>query len=236
MKKEIACLAIDDEPRALDVLNLYCQEVPFLEMKATFTSGIKALDYLVEHPVDLVFLDINMPKISGLKIAEILDHKTKIIFTTAYSEHAVKSYELEVLDYLLKPITFERFLKAVMKLNKTTPSQAETSTANQDCFVYIKSGHELHRVNSEEILFIESDGNYARFYFETHFIMARYSMVEAMELLPNSNFVRSHKTYIVNKKHIKVIDRSFVRLDKHEKGIPIGKKYRDGFLAEVVKE
>jgi two-component system LytT family response regulator len=155
----MTCIAIDDEPKAIEVIERYCQKISLASLKATFREPLKAIEFLNREKVDLIFLDINMPDISGMQLLQTLSPRPLIIFTTAYSQYAVESYELNALDYLLKPITFERFLMAINKAAAALSSR-NTTGMDEDAAVLIKSGPQTHRVKVSEILYLEKNGNY----------------------------------------------------------------------------
>ena len=155
----MTCIAIDDEPKALEVIERYCQKISLASLKATFREPLKAIEFLNREKVDLIFLDINMPDISGMQLLQTLSPRPLIIFTTAYSQYAVESYELNALDYLLKPVTFERFLMAINKAAAVLSSK-NTTGPDEDAAVFIKSGPQTYRVKVSGILYLEKDGNY----------------------------------------------------------------------------
>jgi len=232
------CVIIDDEPAAIDVLKFHLSSIPFVELKKTFRDPLDALEYLQQHTVDLVFLDINMPKLSGISFPKFLQNPPLIIFTTAYSEYALESYELKAVDYLLKPIEFNRLLQAVMKAkqllekNSTiTTSSAEISPDISEQTIFIKSGSEFHQLFIQNIKYIESDGNYVTFYTDKRPILARYKLSEVLELLPKEYFTRIHRSYIVAIKHIETVKKHCVVIDGNE--IPISSNYREGFLTII---
>jgi len=231
-------IIIDDEPDAIDVLKFHLINIPFMELKGTFRDPLEALDYLQKHTVDLLFLDINMPKLSGISFPKFLQNPPLIIFTTAYSEYALESYELKAVDYLLKPIVFDRLLQAVMKvkqvLNATkdgVTTSSETSYDAQEQTVFIKSGSEFHQLAIQDIKYIESDGNYVTFHTTKRAILARYKLSEVIGLLPQQLFVRIHRSHVVALKHIETIKKHCVIID--EKEIPISKNYRDPFFTMI---
>lgn len=189
--KSISCIIIDDEELARKLLENYIEKVDFLVCNTSFENPLDGLSYLKENPVDLVFLDIQMPELSGTDLAEIIsDFDTKVIFTTAYSEYALEGFELAAVDYLLKPITFKRFLSAVEKLPKKELSHNE--------HIIIKSGYDLHKVTPEEIIYIESDSEYVRYHLEGgKKIMSNQSLSKLLFKLPTS-FVQVHRSFIVN--------------------------------------
>ena len=231
-------IIIDDEPAAIDVLKFHLNNIPFMELKATFRDPLDALEYLQKHTVDLLFLDINMPKLSGISFPKFLQKPPLIIFTTAYSEYALKSYELKAVDYLLKPIEFDRLLQAVMKAkqllekNSTiTTSSAEISPDISEQTIFIKSGLEFHQLFIQNIKYIESDGNYVTFHTTKRSILARYKISEVKELLPQHFFVRIHRSFIVGIKHIETVKKHCVVIDGNE--ITIRSNYREGFLSFI---
>ena len=231
-------IIIDDEPDAIDVLKFHLINIPFMELKATFRDPLDALEYLQKHTVDLLFLDINMPKLSGISFPKFLQKPPLIIFTTAYSEYALESYELKAVDYLLKPIEFDRLLQAVMKAKQVLDqnkvaitTSPETSQDLSEQTIFIKSGSEFHQLPIQNIKYIESDGNYVTFHTTKRSILARYKISEVKELLPQQFFVRIQRSYIVAIKHIETVKKHCVVIDGIE--IPISSKYREGFLLMI---
>ncbi|MBO0935576.1 response regulator transcription factor [Fibrella sp. HMF5335] len=233
----LTCIAIDDEPIALDVVRFHANKVPFLELKQTFVNAVEALAYLHEHPVDLVFSDINMPDITGLDVARLLPPGMMFIFTTAYAEHAVKGFELNAVDYLVKPIDFGRFLQAVNRANdrhtadqkQANGQSAETAKAAQKT-LFVKDGYDYVRIDLDELLFVESEGNYLMFYEGDKKVVTRMTIAEGLAQLPATDFMRVHKSYIVNLKHIDKIERHQV-LVGDKLPIPLSPGYRDELLA-----
>jgi len=231
-------IIIDDEPDAIDVLKFHLNNIPFMELKASFRDPLDALEYLQKHTVDLLFLDINMPKLSGISFPKFLQKQPLIIFTTAYSEYALESYELKAVDYLLKPIEFDRLLQAVMKAKQVLDqnkvaitTSPETSQDLSEQTIFIKSGSEFHQLPIQNIKYIESDGNYVTFHTTKRSILARYKISEVKELLPQQFFVRIQRSYIVAIKHIETVKKHCVVIDGVE--IPISSKYRDDFLLMI---
>jgi DNA-binding LytR/AlgR family response regulator len=231
-------IIIDDEPDAIDVLKIHLNNIPFMELKATFRDPIEALEYLQTTTVDLLFLDINMPKLSGISFPKLLQKPPLIIFTTAYSEYAAESYELKAVDYLLKPIVFDRLLQAVMKVKQVlnqsndgvTPSP-ETAHHISEQTVFIKSGSAFHQLPIQNIKYLESDGNYVTFHTNKRPILARYKLSEALDLLPKEGFIRIHRSYIVALIHIETVKKHAVVIDAKE--IPVSGNYREGFMAMI---
>jgi DNA-binding LytR/AlgR family response regulator len=232
------CVIIDDEPAAIEVLKFHLSNIPFVTLQKSFRDPLDALDYLQKHEVDLLFLDINMPKLSGISFPKFLQKPPLIVFTTAYSEYALKSYELNAVDYLLKPIEFDRLLQAVIKvkhiLNKKNDdiiTSAKTSEDISDQTIFIKSGSEFHQLSIQNIKYIESDGNYVTFHTIKRPILARYKLSEVLELLPKEYFKRIHRSYIIGLKHAETVKKHAVTIDGNE--IPISSNYRESFLSFI---
>jgi two-component system, LytTR family, response regulator len=220
----MTCIAIDDEPKALEVIERYCQKIGLVSLKATFREPLKAIDFLNREKVDLIFLDINMPDISGIQLLQTLSPRPLIIFTTAYSQYAVESYELNALDYLLKPVTFERFLMAINKAGAALSSR-NSAGVDEDAAVLIKSGAQTHRVKLSEILYLEKDGNYITVHLKDGNILIRENMGDIFDLVPPADFIRVHKSYVVSIRHISMIEVH--QLIVNGEKIPIGSTYRD---------
>ncbi|TDW99051.1 LytR/AlgR family response regulator transcription factor [Dinghuibacter silviterrae] len=221
----ITCIAVDDEPMALEVIERYCAKSELVDLKAVFREPIKAVEYLGREKTDLVFLDINMPDISGMQLVQTLSPRPMIIFTTAYSHYAVESYNLNAVDYLLKPITFERFLASVNKAITALPAR------DYDRNIFIKSGPQTYQVSLREILYLEKDGNYINLYLKDRTILIRESMGDIFDLVPASDFVRVHKSYVVAIKHIAMIEA--YQLTVNGKKIPIGATYRESLRSRL---
>ncbi|WP_255067781.1 LytTR family DNA-binding domain-containing protein [Lacihabitans sp. LS3-19] len=232
------CVIIDDEPAAIDVLKFHLNNISYVELQKTFRDPLDALEYLQQHSVDLIFLDINMPKLSGINFPKFLQNPPLIIFTTAYSEYALESYELKAVDYLLKPIEFNRLLQAVMKAkqqvenNNSMPiSGSEISTDITKQTIFIKSGSEFHQIYVHNIKYIESEGNYVTIYTDKRPVLARYKLSEVIEMLPKAYFTRIHRSYIVALKHIETVKKNSVVVDNKE--IPLSSNYREEFMAII---
>ena len=216
---KIKCIVIDDEELARELIKTYIKKVDFLECVAIFESPLEALSLLKSSKIDLLFLDIQMPDIKGTDFAELISKTdTRIIFTTAYSEYALKGFELNALDYLVKPIAFKRFLSAVEKLPKQ-----ETTDEN---FIIIKSGYDLHKVLYQDIRYIESDSEYVNYYLENgKKIMANQSLTKLEKALPSSLFMRVHRSYIINKQKVTGLKGRDLTLINAE--IPVSDTYFD---------
>ena len=221
-------IAIDDEPIALEVVRSLAAKVPSLELVATFTDAFKALDYLQHEPVDLLFLDIKMPDITGLELLISLHKKPLVIFTTAYSEHAVTSFELDAVDYLLKPFSLARFLKACNKAQELL--HLRSGSVSPKDYVFLKTGYEQEKVHFNEILYMESAGNYVTFVLEGRRLLSRMTINELNETLPVDKFTRVHRSYIVAKDRIDKIERHQVCIKGNY--VPIGASYLQQLLKE----
>lgn len=216
----IKAIAIDDEPFALEVIRKHAKKIPFLQLEATFVNAFEAIDYLLQNEIDLLFLDIKMPDISGIDFYNSLIRKPLLIFTTAYFEHAVTGFELEALDYLLKPFTFARFLKACDKAQDGLQNKMRIPT-----YTFIKDGYEMLKVYYDNVLFVEATGNYMRYVLEDREILTRATMKETIELLPGNKFFQSHRSFIINEDKIAKIERHQITIGSHR--IPVGPSYVD---------
>ncbi len=223
-------IIVEDEPKAIELLKSYVQHFAELELVATFRNGLKALTYLNTEPVDLVFLDINIPHITGLSLSKMIHPDTKVIFTTAYSEYAVESYEVNAVDYLLKPITFERFARAVSKVINQSVDPSPIPENPSTNILKVKSGSRIYQVKVSEIDYLEKDGNYMIYHCNGQRIYARQSTPEALEVLP-AHFMQIHKSFIVNTKRLDFYDKNVVSVVARE--IPLGPKYREAFLVKM---
>jgi DNA-binding LytR/AlgR family response regulator len=221
----ITCIAVDDEPMALEVIERYCAKSDLLELKAVFREPVKAIEYLGREKVDLIFLDINMPDISGMQLVQTLSPRPLIIFTTAYSQHAAESYNLDAVDYLLKPVTFDRFLAAVNKAVRALPGKNSLPARDEDTLIFIKSGPQTHQVKISDIFYLEKDGNYITVHLKDKHILIRENMGDIFDLVPAADFVRVHKSYVVAVRHIAMIEVHQLIINGEK--IPIGGTYRE---------
>lgn len=217
----ITAIAIDDEPKALEVIELLAKKVPFLSIKATFTDAFKAIPYLQKNHVDLLFLDIKMPDISGLEFLSTLTKRPKVIFTTAYSEYAVNAFELDAVDYLMKPFSLARFSKACTKVLEALDGPASS--------IFLKTGLEEERVEVKDILYVLSQGNYMEYHLKSGKMVVRQTLQESLQQLPAENFERIHRSYIVALDKITKVSRTAVWIDQIE--IPVGASYEETFAA-----
>jgi DNA-binding LytR/AlgR family response regulator len=231
MTESLKCLIVDDEPVALDILQDYIEKVPFLELAGACRGALKAMEILRERPVDLLFLDINMPDLTGLQFLNILTNPPLVIFTTAYSEYALDSYDYDAVDYLLKPIEFERFLKAAQRALIRRRGADGATPPGRDEFLLLKSGSKLHRINWREILYVKGAGNYLTFETPGQSVMVLMTMQEALDQLPDGEFARIHKSYIVGLRHLAVIEKDSVKIGQER--LPVGDAYREDFLKKL---
>lgn len=228
----INAIAVDDEPKALDVIRFHTGKIPFLKLNKTFRNPFRATDYLNYYDIDLIFLDINMPDMSGMQFVKSIRKHPMIIFTTAYSEFAVQSYEVEAVDYLLKPIELARFTQALNKAYKLKIMSHEQNTykrtKNRDT-ILIKCGTDIKKVALNNIRFVKSDGNYMVFHLDSgDKLMSRMTVNEALCLLSKGAFSRVHRSVIVNHNHIDVFRTDSLLMGDME--IPVGDSFRRAFF------
>lgn len=236
----IRCLVVDDEPLAIDIIADYISKIPFLELTATFQNPIEALGFVQDGKADLVFLDVQMPELTGIQFLKIANGKCKVILTTAYQQYALEGYELNVVDYLLKPIAFERFYKAAQKAQElicnipaANPAAAEnpSKTTITNDFIFVKTEHKIQKIYLNDILFIEGLKDYISIYTKTERVITLQSMKKMEEVLPEHQFIRVHKSYILALDKIESIERS--RITITNKIIPIGDTYRESFFKMI---
>ncbi len=217
----IKAIAIDDEPIALEIVKAHAEKIPFLTLETTFINAFEAIDYLHKNEIDLLFLDVKMPDISGIEFYNSLLRKPLLVFTTAYSEHAVTGFELEAIDYLLKPFTFVRFLKACNKAHEILQNKIDTIPSH----IFIKDGYDTVKVLLDDILFIEATGNYMRYALPEKEILTRATIKETINLLPPQSFIQVHRSFIVNTLKVEKIERHQITISSHT--LPVGKSYID---------
>ena len=227
---KVKCIAVDDEPLALDQIGSYVQKTPFLELIAVCQNAYEALEVLKEKEVDLMFIDIDMPDISGLDLVKSLVIKPQIIFTTAYSEYAFEGFQVDAIDYLLKPINYAAFLKAANKskiwFEANSPEKAELQTKTDRKEIFVKSNYKVVRIILAEISYIESANEYIKIFLENQEVITTFMRLKTIEeLLPESDFMRVHKSFIINLNRIQAVDRNRIFIDK-KKYIPVGEQYK----------
>jgi DNA-binding LytR/AlgR family response regulator len=237
------CIIVDDEPLAQQVIEEYIKTIPFLTLMGKCSSAFEAFDYLRTQKVDLIFLDIHMPNVSGIDFINALDNKPYFIFTTAYSEHALEGFNLNAIDYLLKPIPFERFLKAVNKVyefyllrtEKREPKAESTAEVKRtDDFIMVKSDYQSIRINLNDVAYIEGLKDYVKIHLVSDKpVVTLNSLKNMADKLPSDLFIRVHKSYIVSINKINSIVRN--RIIIGDKWIPIGENFKDVFH-EILKK
>jgi len=230
----IRCVVVDDEAGAVDILSDYISKAPNLELTNSFLDSVKALNYLIENPVDLVFLDIDMPNLDGLQLSDLVHNRgMQVIFCTAYSEYAAQSYEQEAVDYLLKPIAFDRFMKAISKVNQNTNPKLKTQSPSpeQSSKMFIKSGTRIHQVDIQSIYYMKKEGHYIEFHTSSGKYISRLNMKDLLDSLPGDNFMRIHRSYVVAIDKIDTIEKYSVVING--KNIPIGDSYKDDFFERI---
>jgi len=220
---KIICLAVDDEPPALDILKNYIQSVSSFELAGTCINAVDALNVLRSTHVDLMFLDIQMPQLLGTDLLRTLNNPPKVIFTTAYREFAIEGFELNAVDYLLKPISFERFLKAVNKvMDIKLPQQMQQET--QDPYLYFRSDRKMHKVAMDDIIFIESLKDYIKVVTKSKTIITKQSISSIEERLPKSSFIRIHRSFIVSLSKVESYSPELIAIGNEE--LPVSRMYR----------
>ncbi|MCD4736459.1 MAG: response regulator transcription factor [Bacteroidales bacterium] len=233
----ITCIVVDDEPLAVDKMKQYIDRIDYLDLVASFENAVESLNYLKTHKVDLVFLDIQMEGLTGIQLLESVKIESKVILTTAYDKYAIKGYELDVADYLLKPISFERFLKAIDKIQiaqitKVPVSRPSGSILKQEKgtedYFFVKTEYRIEKINFNDILFIEGMKDYLRIWTESKKIMTLMSFHKLMEILPPDIFVRVHKSYVVSLPKIQSVQRN--RINIADEQIPVGESYKQLFF------
>ena len=230
------CIIVDDEPLAREGMELNVQDVSFLELVGQFGNAISANDYLASNDVDLMFLDVQMPGITGLDFLRTLSKKPLVIMTTAYPEYALEGFELDVLDYLLKPIRLERFVKAVNKAKKLYDLQQPQSNTVESIsadFIYIKSDRKYIRVFFRDILYIKGLKDYVMIHTKKEKIMTAMNIKTINSQLPDSIFVRVSKSYIINIDFVDFVDQDFIQVAGEE--IPLGRTYKEHFINGYIK-
>jgi len=231
--KTLQCIIADDEPIARQILENYIESVPNLELVSSCKNAFEVMEFLQEKSADILFLDINMPKLSGLSLLKTLQQKPNIIITTAYPEYAVEGFELSVIDYLLKPFSLERFLQAVFKVQQKPPVHTETVSVDREevtTSIFVKSDKKIIKINFDEIQYIEAYGNYIKI-FTDKMVLTPQTLSDFLEKLP-VNFLRIHKSFIINFNTLKLIDGNQIVLQNDTK-LPIGKSYRKDVLEKI---
>jgi len=227
------CIIVDDEPPATRILENYIGKVNFLEKVGVFNDSLKALEFLNTQQVDVIFLDIQMPQLTGLQISKIISKDIKVIFTTAYPDFALEGFELNAVDYLLKPIAFERFYQAVSKLNSEPKTEVVSHNNAAPDFLFIKTDgkNKFQKVFLNDILYVESLQNYVCIHTQKQQIITHSSLKNVIESLPSTDFIQIHKSYIISLQHIETTDNFSVFVNGKE--LPIGATFKDAFFDKI---
>lgn len=223
----ISCIIIEDEPLALKRTKEYVEKIPYLDLKHTFDNGFEAIGYLKEHSVDLILLDIKMDELTGIQLLESIEKRPSVIITTAYTDYALQGYELNVTDYLLKPFTIERFIKAVEKV----ADKLEQKHENNRDFFFVKTDYKIEKVFFKDVLFIEGMRDYRNIQTESRKILTLQTFGELERELPDSLFSRVHKSFMVAFNKIDLIERNRIKIK--DKMIPIGETYKESFYQKI---
>ncbi len=229
----IKCVIVDDEPTARDILQILISQIEGIDIIFSCKNASEALSVLNENNIDLLFLDINMPGMSGITLAKSISKKTKIIFTTAYREYAIDGFDLQAVDYLLKPISLRRMQQAIEKY-KSENNRSQQNTISSKEYIIIRSERKMVKINLSEILYVESLSDYLKVYTETKMIITRETITNIDAKLPSNSFIRIHRSYIVSINYINSYTSEFVEIN--EKAIPISRSYRSSFLMKMETE
>lgn len=230
----VTCIIVDDEPLAREVLEKYISDCPMLDLKESCGNAFEAMDLLDRHPIGIVFLDINMPKLSGLSMIRSINHPPEIIFTTAYPEYAVEGFELDAADYLVKPFSFERFLKAVNKALKRIESRKADASSDQRKFLMVKADGKIYQVDHGSIQYLEAMGDYVRIHCDGK-VITTYDTLKGLEtILPPEHFQRVHRSFIIALDRISYMEGNRLRVS--ESDIPVGQSYREGLTKRMEKD
>jgi two-component system LytT family response regulator len=227
MRNKLKCVVVDDEPMAREIIETYIAKTPNLELVASCKNAAEVILFAQENEVDLFFLDINMPEISGLSLAKIIHKKAQIIFTTAYRKYAIDGFNLNVVDYLLKPIGFDRFLQAVQKV-----LVSEVAENNND-FMFVRSDRKMVKIDFNAILYIESLSDYLKIFTKEKTIVIREKISSLEEKLPSKKFIRIHRSFIVSFKSISSYTNEFIEVN--QKALPISRSYKESVLQKLAK-
>jgi DNA-binding LytR/AlgR family response regulator len=238
---KINCIAIDDEPLALDIIRDYCSKVPFLNLIRTFDNAMDSIEFIRSNKLDLLFLDIQMEELTGIQLLHALKHRPYVIFTTAYDSYAIQGFELDIIDYLLKPISFERFVKSVDKVYekmhtdqmlKTKPDPV-VAAPSEDAYFFVKTETRMEKVRYTDVLYIEGMGDYWRIITPGKRIMTLLNYKKLEEMLPPRQFIRVHKSFIVAVDKIDSVERNRIKIA--DRLIPVSETFRKTFFDFIEK-
>lgn len=236
---KIKAIIIDDEPLAIDVLKNFSETIEYLEVRGTFTNPLDAIKFLSENKIDLIFLDIEMPIINGVDLVDALNYKPNIIFTTAFPQYAVEGFNLDAIDYLLKPISYKRFLKSINKISTSFLTSNEIIEGNQSVmkinenkFIFVKSDYENIKINIQDIKYIEGLKDYLKINLSNDkFVLTLSNFASLIDKIGNTDFIRVHNSYLVNLNYIKSIQKNRILIG--EKRIPISETYKKEFFEKI---
>ena len=237
MSDRVTCMIVDDEPMAREIISSFVGKIHNLELVATCKNVSEAFSVLQKESIQLIFLDINMPEISGLSLAKSIQHKSQVIFTTAYREYAIEGFDLQAVDYLLKPISFDRFLKAVQKyfdlhISKETVKK-EVQYLEKETSIFVRSDRKMVKVRFKEINYIESLSDYVKIFTDKETIITRETISNIESKLPSNEFLRTHRSYIVSMPKIDSFTNELIELKK--KAIPISRSYKENVLQKLTR-
>lgn len=231
----ISCIVVDDEPLAVRLMESYVAKTPFLSLKGSFTSGTAAYSFLQDNPVDLLFCDIQMPNLSGMDLSRMLPERTRIIFTTAFSEYAVEGFKVRALDYLMKPISYDDFLSATVKAKEyfEVTEPAEVTGQRKIKSIFVKTEYRLQQIDLDKITYIEGLKDYVKIHLNdgTAPVLSLMRLKTLEEMLPKEDFVRVHKSFIIRMERIEAIERNHIIIGSDR--IPIGETYQDSLYATL---
>ena len=229
--RRMKTIIVDDEKPAIQLLSAFVKRIPFLHLELATTNAFEALAFMNTQQVDLLLLDIEMPDITGIELVKSLEKPPFIIFTTAYENYAVKGFELDIVDYLVKPIPFDRFLKGINKVQKLVNNQGQVSTPPTENFILIKSDYQTIKILHDDILYIEGLKDYVKIFTETEMMMTRLNLKGIQEKLPAKSFVRIHRSYIASLAKISAFQKSQLTIKQQQ--LPIGESYREELLQKL---
>ena len=231
---KLKCIVVDDEPLAREGIADYVKQVNALQLCGVFSSAIEANNFLSNENVDLIFLDIEMPKLNGIDFVQSLSNPPMIVFTTAYPNHALKGFELDVLDYLVKPISFERFLKTTNKAIERKPLASQKNEEQKDDYIFIKADGKFHKIKHSDINYIEGLKDYVKIYTTDGMKLVLVNLKNIESKLPENNFIRAHKSFIVSIEKISSVEGNIIHISGKE--IPIGKEYKEILFEKLINK
>lgn len=225
------CLIVDDEQHAIELLEMHLKKVPYVNIKATFTDALKAIEYLHTHEADLIFLDVNMPDISGIEFIKVLNKKINIIIVSAFREYALEGFEHEVVDFILKPVSFDRLLRSLQKARPVQPAKEKEAAENAE-YIVLKtdSKNKLYKVDFDDIVYVEGLKNYVSVITSTQKIVTLLNIKSLEDQLPKERFIRVHKSYIVSLNQVKSVDGNQIFLKDIKEAIPVSETYKAAFF------